>query len=303
MSHALDASQIQESRPVSVPLGGPGCRAPFGQPRNFLQNRFAYVVISPRARGLSVGVNMNPDKLCNFDCLYCEVNRRVPGKETVLNVEAMAMELEQTLRGVHEGRLRELPLYSKVPAELLELRHVALSGDGEPTLCPQFAEAVQAVVHLRAIGPFPFFKIVLITNASGLDLPQVQSGLTLFTPQDEIWAKLDAGTQRHMDLVNRTPVQLEKVLANILAVARQRPVIIQTMLPALNDQEPPVEEMDQYCRRLVELKQEGAMIPMVQIYSATRPMTHQECTHLPLKNLSHLARRVREATGLCVEVF
>jgi hypothetical protein len=42
----------------------------FGSPRDFLNNRFVYAVISPRSRGLCLAVNMNPDKTCNFDCLY-----------------------------------------------------------------------------------------------------------------------------------------------------------------------------------------------------------------------------------------
>jgi hypothetical protein len=41
----------------------------FGCPRDFLGNRFVYAVISPRARGLSVGVNMNPDRFCDFNCV------------------------------------------------------------------------------------------------------------------------------------------------------------------------------------------------------------------------------------------
>jgi sulfatase maturation enzyme AslB (radical SAM superfamily) len=49
--------------------------------RDFLDNRFVYTVVSPRARGLSVGVNLNPDKFCNFDCVYCEVNRSEPAQE------------------------------------------------------------------------------------------------------------------------------------------------------------------------------------------------------------------------------
>ncbi len=53
----------------------------FGCPRNFLDNRFVYTVVSPRARGLSIGINMNPDRFCNFDCVYCEVNRKLPAAE------------------------------------------------------------------------------------------------------------------------------------------------------------------------------------------------------------------------------
>jgi wyosine [tRNA(Phe)-imidazoG37] synthetase (radical SAM superfamily) len=181
----------------------------FGCPRDFLDNRFVYTVISPRARGLSIGVNLNPDKLCNFDCVYCEVNRAEPPRERNLDLDVMALELERTLELVQSGRIRERANYGLLPEELIKLRHVALSGDGEPTLCPNFAEALETVVHVRARGRFPFFKLVLITNASSLDRIDVVQGLRLFTSRDEIWAKLDAGTQEYMDLVNKPDCGIE----------------------------------------------------------------------------------------------
>src|SRR5205809_580385 len=289
--------------PVPKPVQTSAFTTAFGCPREFLNNRFIYLVISPRARGLSIGVNLNPDKHCNFDCPYCEVNRSLPAGEQALDVDVMAAELQATLALACDGRLRELPCYRNAPDELLKLRHVTLSGDGEPTLCPNFVEAVHAVIHVRALGEFPFFKIVLITNATGLDLPQVQQGLRFFTAQDEIWAKLDAGTQAYMNQVNRPDCSLEKVLANILLTARQRPVVIQSLFPLLNGQEPRAEEVDQYAQRLKELKENGAQISLVQIYSATRPTRHSECGHLPLKSLSRIAQAVRHATGLKAEVF
>jgi wyosine [tRNA(Phe)-imidazoG37] synthetase (radical SAM superfamily) len=246
---------------------------------------------------------MNPDKRCNFDCAYCEVNRGSPATESRLDVDAMATELTDTLALVRSGGLSERPCYRNLPVDLMQLRHVALSGDGEPTLCPNFTEAVQAVMHVRARGQSPFFKIVLLTNASGLDLPAVQSGLEFFTGRDEIWAKLDVGTQTYMDRINRPQVSLEKILANILLVARRRRVVIQSLFPAINGQEPPPEEIEAYAQCLKQLKEAGAQIPLVQIYSATRPTPHSECGHLPLKTLSRIARQVREVTGLKAEVF
>ena len=281
----------------------PNCGTAFGCPRDFLDNRFVYTVISPRARGLSVGVNMNPDKHCNFDCVYCEVNRSKPAGESRLDVPVMIAELERTLEVVRSDGLRERLCYQSAPPELLELRHVTLSGDGEPTLCPNFLEAVEAIVHLRARGRFPFFKLVLITNASGLDRPKVGEGLSQFTPRDEVWAKLEAGTQEYMDRVNRPDCPLEKILANILFLARQRPVIIQSLFPSINGEAPPASEVEAYVQRLRELKVAGAQIALVQIYSATRPTPHSECGHLPLRTLSHIARRVREVSGLKAEVF
>jgi hypothetical protein len=103
--------------------------------------------------------------------------------------------------------------------------------------------------------------------------------------------------------VDRPNAHLEKILANILMVARQRPVVIQSLFPAINGEEPPLEEIEQYAQRLNELKLRGAQIPLVQIYSATRPTPHSGCSHLPLKSLSRIAQTVRQIAGLKAEVF
>jgi wyosine [tRNA(Phe)-imidazoG37] synthetase (radical SAM superfamily) len=301
------SSMKPNSIPVASPLppfaAAPCASTAFGCPRDFLDNQFVYTVVSPRARGLSVGINMNPDRRCNFDCVYCEVKRDGSGSGATLDTEAMASELQVTIDLVQSGRIRERPHYHGLSDELLKLRHVALSGDGEPTLCPNFTEAVETVVHLRARGRFPFFKLVLITNASGLDRPEVSAGLSLLTPRDEVWAKLEAGTPDYMRRVNRPDCSLQKILENILHLARRRPVIIQSLFPSIGGEAPPSSEIDAYVQRLRELKESGAQIPLVQIYSATRPTAHSECSHLPLRNLSAIAQRVREATGLEAEVF
>lgn len=229
----------------------------FGSPRDFLDNRYVYVVVSARARGLSVGINMNPDKLCNFRCVYCEVQRGEE-KPQLLDVDVMETELQRTLAFVNAGRLRERPWYRGLPEELLQLRHVAISGDGEPTLSPQFAEALQAVVHVRALCGLPFFKLVLMTNGTGLDQPHVLQGLKYFTRSDELWIKLDGGSQEYMDKVNRSEVPLDKILNNILTYSRQHPVVIQSLFPAIDGEEPPLEEIETYARRLRELKRAGA---------------------------------------------
>ena len=274
----------------------------FGCPRDFLDNRFVYTVISPRARGLSIGINMNPDKRCNFDCVYCEVERAVVSPERDLDVAVMASELERTLLLVDSGRIRERPAYRTLANELLQLRHVALSGDGEPTLAPNFSEAVERIIHVRARCPYLFFKLVLITNGSGLDLPHVQESLSYFTPHDEVWIKLDAGTQQYMDAVNRSEVPLEKVVENALLVGRKRPIVLQSLFAQIDNGEPPSAEIDAYITRLIELKNGGAHIAGVQIYSPTRPIFNGHCGHLPLRYLSSIRQRIK-AIGLKAEVF
>ncbi|MEK7684607.1 MAG: radical SAM protein [Verrucomicrobiota bacterium] len=297
------ANQEERSLKRHYHFNHTGSPPALGPPRDFLDNRFVYCVISQRARGLSIGVNMNPDKYCNFDCVYCEIDRTRRGRDRIVDIELLAGELERTLALANQNRLREMPAYGQVPAELLKLKEVALSGDGEPTLCPNFAEVVHTVVHLRAKGLFPFFKIVLITNATGLQLSDVQNGLKLFTSTDEVWTKLDAGTQAFMNEVNRSDISLEQVLANILMLGRKRPIVIQSLFPLIRGEQPPPEEIEQYVQRLRELKDGGAKIMLVQVYSAHRPAINADCGHLPLRGLSRIAQRVREATGLKAEVF
>lgn len=273
----------------------------FGYPRDFLQNQFVYLVISPRARGLSVGVNLNPVVRCNFECLYCEVDRALPARAARLDLDRVEAELRETLELARGRWLRQWPRYARLPEELLEVRHVALSGDGEPTLSPDFVGAVETVAGLRAREEF--FKIVLVTNSTALDRPEVQVGLRLLTRQDEIWAKLDGGTQAYVNKLNGAAMPLEKILNNILLVGRQRPIVIQSLFPAINGAPPPASEIEEYARRLQELKESGAQISLVQIYSATRPMARMGCGHLPLKKLSEIARTVRQVAGLRAEVF
>ena len=308
------AATISDSHQVSGSLNpersatSPGvCRsfAPdpaFGRPRDFLGNRHVYAAISQRAHGLSIGINLTPDKKCNFDCVYCEVNRDEPGISGPVDLGVMSAELASLLERVRRNELRELEWFRNVPSEFLELKEVALSGHGEPTLCPNFAEVVEEVVHLRAKQLRPF-KIVLITNTTGLDLPAVQRGLRLFRAMDEVWVKLDAGTQAYMNRVNRPDITLQRVLENILTLGRKRPVVIQSLFPQIGGEEPSPEEIEQYAQRLLELKTAGANIALVQIYSAHRPPHRPDCAHLPLRTLSSIARRVREVAGLRAEVF
>src|SRR5437868_14920419 len=84
----------------------------FGYPRDFLQNQFVYLVISPRAKGLSIGINLNPIMQCNFHCVYCEVERGLPARASILDIDRIGTELDQTLRMVDDGWLRSMPRYA-----------------------------------------------------------------------------------------------------------------------------------------------------------------------------------------------
>ena len=274
---------METSPYLADPEAPPRLREPIParNPR-LIQFEFVYLLVSPRARGLSIDINLNP--------------------HVSVDLDIMAAELKKTLGFVWAGRLRERPWCRSIPSEFLSLRHVAIGGDDEPTLAQNFADAVRESVHVRAMSGFPF-KLVLVTNATGLDQPHVQQGLKYFTQSDEIWAKLNGGTQAYLAKVDGLDAPLDTILDNILLLAWQRPVIIQSLFPAVDGQEPPLEEIQQYASRLKELKLRGAQIPLVQIYSATWATPGSRCSHLTLKTLAGIAQTVRTVAGLKAEVF
>src|SRR5690348_9190864 len=113
MSTIVDSS----TKPVAV-SGRANRGTAFGCARDFGGNRFVYTVVSPRARGLSVGVNLTPDKQCNFDCPYCEVDRSAIGQTPELDLDVLSAELQVTLALVHSGNVRHKPAFALVPSDL-----------------------------------------------------------------------------------------------------------------------------------------------------------------------------------------
>ena len=105
--------------------------------RLFDQNLYVYPVLSRRSRGISVGINLNPDKVCNFDCVYCQVDRRTTSQVTDVDEEQLLQELEETLELVLSGRLYLDQRFASVPDPLRRLNDIAFSGDGEPTTYPR----------------------------------------------------------------------------------------------------------------------------------------------------------------------
>jgi hypothetical protein len=97
--------------------------------------------------------------------------------------------------------------------------------------------------------------------------------------------------------------QKDAAVSNIVLLGRERPVVIQSLFPAMDGEGPAVEEIEHYGQRLLELKNAGAQISLVQIHSGDRQVMDPHFGHLPLKDLSRIALRVHQITGLKVEVF
>lgn len=271
-------------------------------PRSFENNRYVYPVVSRRSRGISIGINMNPDKFCNFDCVYCQVDRTTPGIDPNIDIGILNEELRAMFDLFQSGELQRNPIFAGTPASLLRLNDVALSGDGEPTICKNFAAVCECVDHLRREEGRPGFKLVLITNATALNRPEVQRGLGFFSHQDEIWAKLDAGTDAYFQKIDRTGLKLEPILNNIAQEGQKRPVIIQSLFLEYEGAGPSDAEIKAYIERLAWLQKQDCRIQLVQVYSIARPPAESAAKPLSTERLEQIAAKVR-TLGLTAEVY
>jgi wyosine [tRNA(Phe)-imidazoG37] synthetase (radical SAM superfamily) len=261
-------------------------------------------VVSRRSHGISIGINLNPGKECNFDCMYCQVNRREEPRVRKVDLETLAVELDAVLQAAADGFLYETAPFNAVAPGARQVRDIAFSGDGEPTTYPRFREAVEIAAAARARFGLADTRIVLITDAAYLARPAVREALAVLDANNgEIWAKLDAGTNEYFQLVDRPNVSLEQVLANILDAARTRPVVIQTLFMRVDGQPVPDAEVDAYCDRLNELRANGAAIKSIQLYTIARTPAESSVAPLADAALDRIADRVRSKVPVEVETF
>lgn len=268
--------------------------------RHWRDNRYVYPVISRRSRGLSVGVNLNPDKVCNFDCIYCCVDRTtMPGRVEV-DLTALKGELDHMLALVRAGELWRQPPFDQAPEALRRLNDVAFSGDGEPTSFLRFEDACRIAAASLASAGFADAKIVVITNATLFHQPRVARALDyLDTVNGELWAKLDAGTEPYYQLVERTAVPFRQVLDNLLLAGRRREIVVQSLFMRIHDRPPPAEEIAAYVQRLRDLRESGCRIKLVQVYTTARGTAEQYVRPLLNAEVDAIVDTVRGAGLTC----
>lgn len=273
-------------------------------PRRFERFRWVYPVVSRRSGGLSLGVNLNPDRACNFDCPYCQVDRRGPAPSSEVDPVGLEAELRELLARVAATGLSES--FPGVPPENRRLSDVALSGDGEPTLRKEFPEVCRGLAALRrewiASGGAPF-RLVLITNATLLDRPATIQGLEFLCADGggEIWGKLDAGTESWYREASASRVPLSRVVDNLAATVARFPLRIQTLFFEKDGRTPDDQEIEAWISRLEKIERSGRPLT-IQLHTVARPTAVAGCRPLPLERLQEIASRVRLRTDLVVDV-
>ncbi|MBU0638310.1 MAG: radical SAM protein [Planctomycetes bacterium] len=262
---------------------------------------YIYPVISRRSKGLSIGINLCPSGVCNFDCTYCQVERSGLPRAARVDLAVLASELRHMV--ANHRRLFDEPMFRAVPRALRRLNDIAFSGDGEPTGARLFPEAARLAANVHAEFGLSQTKIVVITNACFLQRPQVADALALLDRHNgEIWGKLDAGTEEYFRRVNRPSHSLQHVLDNILSAALIRPVVLQSLFMRLSGEPPPATEIAAYVERIRGLLGGGGRISLVQVYTVARQPAESYVSALNVAQLERIAAAVREA-GVPVECY
>jgi pyruvate-formate lyase-activating enzyme len=211
--------------------------------RDSIARRYVYPVISRRAGGVSVGINLNPNNACNWRCIYCQVPQLSRGTGPPID---MAL-LEAELRGFLDELLHGDFMQARVPEGARRINDIALSGNGEPTSSAEFGQVIELLARLRAEVALPrSVKTVLITNGSLLHRREVQQGLRrMATLNGEVWFKLDRASEAGMLAVNDTKTIMKKVRDNLIEAIGSCPTWLQTCWFALDGQAPsPQDEAD-----------------------------------------------------------
>jgi wyosine [tRNA(Phe)-imidazoG37] synthetase (radical SAM superfamily) len=249
-------------------------------------------------------VNLNPDKICNFDCIYCQVDRTTQSETTFVATDGLLRELDDMLDLVTSGEIFRTEKFRDTPSVLMRLNDIAFSGDGEPTTYRNFDEIIADVAELKRRRGLDDVRLVLITNASMFHRPHVRRGLEILDANNgEIWAKLEAGTEEYFKLVDRTPIPFQQILDNITDAARGRPIVIQALFMRVHGEPPPSEELAAFCDRLCEIVAAGGQIKLVQVYTIARRTTESYVAPLANEEVDAIVNMVRERTGLETAAF
>jgi len=251
---------------------------PENHDRDNVALRYVYPVVSRRAGGVSVGINLNTNNACNWRCLYCQVPDLTLGTAPAVDLAL----LEGELRGFLDELLHGDFMKTRVPEGLQRINDIALSGNGEPTSAAEFAAVIALIARVRAAMALPeSIKTVLITNGSLLYRTEVQQALRdMAKLNGEVWFKLDRGSEEGIRLVNDTRIALDKVRANLIAAIACCPTWLQTCWFALDGKPPSAQDEDDYLEFIASLLRDGHRTQGILLYGLARPSMQPEAPRL-----------------------
>lgn len=258
---------------------------------------YVYPVVSRRAGGVSIGINLNPNNACNWACVYCQVPDLQRGGPPPIDLAQLDRELRTLLDDVMNGDFMQ----RQVPPEARRLCDLAFSGNGEPTSAREFAAAVDiALGAMRDLGLPAGVPLRLITNGSLLHRPAVRDGIRrLGAGGGEVWFKLDRGSAAGIAATNRVAYTPARARANLVACCECAPTWLQTCWFALDGAAPDATEEAAYLEFVAAVKEK---IKGVLLYGLARPSLQPDAHRLGRLPPDQLAAFAARISALGVEV-
>lgn len=260
-----------------------------GKDQRVLFHSTVFGPIHSRRLGVSLGINLSPDdgKVCSFDCLYCEAgyNSQGPGTTGFPSREKVKEQLKEKL------------LKMKEEGENLDV--ITFSGNGEPTLHPEFPEILDDVLALRDEF-YPNAKVSVLTNSTRIFTPTVAEALK---KADNNILKLDSAVEKTMRIVDRPTnpsFTVEKVVEGLKQFSGSG--IIQTMIlrgehdgERIDNTTP--EELNALIRAYNEIRPKEIML-----YSLDRSTPEERLIKVEAPELAKIGERIEKETGIPVKV-
>lgn len=254
--------------------------------------KYVYPVVSRRAGGVSIGINLNTNNACNWRCVYCSVPNLTRGTPPPIELSILEQELRTFLNDVLHGDF----MLRHVAEADRQLMDIAFSGNGEPTSAKEFPEVLLLIEKI--LGDFDLIgkiKIRLITNGSLMDKPSIISSMRhLAQCNGEVWFKLDAGTKEGIARINDVNLSPHSHLERLKKCAAACPTYIQTCMFVLDGQPPTEQDITDYLTLISQVKD---VVAGVHLYGLARPSYQAEAPRLSRLSadlLENVANRIRE---------
>ncbi|MDO9386096.1 MAG: radical SAM protein [Thiobacillus sp.] len=283
-------------------MAQPSPLTPANHNRDSAGMTYVYPVVSRRAGGVSVGINLNPNNACNWACVYCQVPGLTRGTAPGIDLAQLEAELRTMLADIIHGDFMQ----TRVPERARRLNDIALSGNGEPTSAKAFPQVIELIG--RVMNDFDLvgkIKLVLITNGSLSDRTRVQEGLTRMAALNgEVWFKFDSATAAGMRSINQTRISPDRQSERLAVAARLCPTWLQTCVFALDGKPPSEAEQAAYLAAVARIRQQSIPLQGVLLYGLARPSMQPQAgrlSALPAEWLEAFAEKIR-AVGLPVLV-
>ncbi len=246
-----------------------------------------YGPVMSRRLGRSLGINLlgSDKKICSFDCVYCDLGSTKIRMNDVKKSGAFANK-DSLIQAIRDA-------VSKLAAQGEKLDTIAIVGNGEPTLHPEFDDLAPAIKQIRD-EYFPNTPTAILTNGANLDIRKIQSGMKHI---DIKMIKLDAGSDKTIKMINRPLVK--ESAESIISGARQiTGITLQSLFVQGSFDNTKTEDIEDWIEAVGMIKPD-----LVHIYSIDRVPAESGLIKPEEDTLYTIAAKLEKRTRIKWKVF